>query len=159
MKKIEYEKYENMPISRIREVLQLTPITINDYPEVTERTNNYLIYCDENNRIPTIKGLCASLGITSRTLTNWLTKNPEHQTSQYLAMVKEVLADNLENGALNGTLNPITSMFLLKSQHQYREDEDYSIKLKTVTTKNLKVLESEIENEIIEADFSEKSTC
>lgn len=155
-KKYDYEKFQSLPVAKIREALNLTPITINDYEEVIKRVENYLIYCDEQERIPTIKGLCASLGMTTRTLNAWLTKNPEHETSKYLAIVKELLADNLEQGALNGSLNPVTSIFLLKSQHQYRENEDYTIKLKTVNVKGIEQLQNEIDNEIIEADFSEK---
>ena len=155
-RKYEIEKIQNLPIARIRETLNLTPITINDYEEVVKRVDRYLVYCDEQERIPTVKGLCASMGITTRSLNAWLTKNPEHETSKYLAIVKELLADNLEQGALNGSLDKVTSIFLLKSQYQYREDEDYTIKLKAVNVKGIEQLQNEIDNEIIEADFSEK---
>lgn len=153
---IDYNKYEGITALRARELTRLSRITINDTAEIQSRVNTYLEYCDEQGRVPTVKGLCVNLGIDSRMFKSWIENNPEHETSKYLSIVCDLLADNIENGALKGELNNVTSIFLLKANHGYRENSEVVIKHEKSERLSMKELEEKIENEIIDAEFEEK---
>lgn len=97
------------------------PIRITDLDGIKRRTKEYIMFCQQHCSTPTFTGLSARLGITQRTLNEWLKDSNYPETQQYLRFVKTVFADMLEQGALNGANDKIFSMFLLKSVHDYQE--------------------------------------
>jgi hypothetical protein len=98
-----------------------TACRISDLPEIKRRTKEYVIQCRDNANLPTITGLSARLGVTRNTVSLWMKDTNQPDTMQYLKFVKTVFADMLEQSALNGSVDKIFSMFLLKSTHDYQE--------------------------------------
>lgn len=146
-----------LEVSKVRELLELRRIGINDYDEVKQRVFDYLEYCDDQPQIPTVRGLCVALGIASTTVNTWLKEQPEHETSIFLNQVMDIMADNVEQKALTGELDRVVSIFTLKSSYGYRENQDITIThKKAIQSKSIEQLEEEIENEIIDAEFTEK---
>lgn len=142
---------------KVREMLDLKRVSINDFDTVKDRVFDYLEYCDEKPQIPTVRGLCVALGVGSQTVNAWLKDHSEHETSIFLNQVMDIMADNVEQKALNGELDRVVSIFTLKSSYGYRENQDITIThKKAVQSKSIEQLEEEIENEIIDVEFTEK---
>ncbi len=100
---------------------KITRCEIDDLETIKRRTEAYVAECAKISKLPSVKGLCGALGICSKTFYNWLIHNPRHPTTYYLEMVKDIFADLLEEAGLNNAVNNISSIFILKSQHQYQE--------------------------------------
>lgn len=142
---------------KVQEMLNMKRISINDYEEIQQRVYDYLEYCDNQPQIPTVKGLSVALGIQSATLMTWLKDNPNHESSIFLNQVIDIMADNVEQKALQGQLDRVVSIFTLKANYGYRENQDITIThKKTVQGRTIEQIEKEIESEIIDAEFTEK---
>lgn len=100
---------------------------IDDTNAVIKRTEEYVMECAAISKLPSVKGLCGALGICSKTFYNWLNNHPKHPTTEYLEMTKDIFADLLEEAGLNNAVNNISSIFILKSQHQYQETSNISL--------------------------------
>ena len=100
---------------------------IDDFEAVKERTEAYVMECASISKLPSVKGLCGALGICSKTFYNWINNHPSHPTTEYLERAKDVFADLLEEAGLNNAVNNISSIFILKSQHQYQETSNISL--------------------------------
>jgi hypothetical protein len=100
---------------------------IDDTKTVIKRTEAYVKECAQISKLPSVKGLCGALGISSRTFYNWINNHPKHPTTEYLELTKDIFADLLEEAGLNNAVNNISSIFILKSQHQYQETSNISL--------------------------------
>ena len=67
-----------------------------------------------------------------------------------------LMADNLEQGALQGTMDRNASVFLLKSNFGYRDNQDVKVHHMVSESKSIEQIEREISAVIIDADFEEK---
>lgn len=143
-------------ITRARELLKLKRATINDFEVIRDRTYEYLSYCDTDDRVPTLRGLGVCLGISSDTINKWIVEKPNHETSIFLAQVVNLMADNLEQGALKGTMDRNASVFLLKSNFGYRDNQDVKIHHIVSDSKSIEQIEKEISAGIIDVEFEEK---
>ena len=76
-KKFDYNEMgeSKLPVARAREMLKLKRATINDFDVIKNRSYEYLTYCDENNRVPTLRGLCVCLGVHQTLLTDGLLRD------------------------------------------------------------------------------------
>lgn len=149
------DHYNDYSVKTLRQMLKLTPVRIDDTDAIINRAEKYFDLCEKNQRVPTAKGLAANIGIHSSTMQGWLENHPDHDTSIFLAKVLDIMADNLEQGLLSGNTNTVGSIFLLKSQHGYREAQEVVMRHEKSEKKTLSQLEAEIESEIIDADFKE----
>lgn len=147
----------NISIKKAKKLLQLKKVSINDYDEIKKRALDYLEWCENEDRIPTVRGLCLALGVAPSTISNWSAEKPNHRTVLLIEQIKNIMADGLEQGALKGTLNAKVSTFLLKSNFDYRENKEVHIHHIGGDVKSIEQIEKEIENEIIDVDFIEKN--
>ena len=90
-----------------------------DLPEVIESTKEYLVFCQEQGIMPSMRRLANWYGYSFRQLYNHI--NNETPTGQFLEKINDAIKDNLEQAALTNAVNNISAMFLLKSQHNYVE--------------------------------------
>lgn len=143
-------------VSKAREMLNLSKVTINDFDEIRNRVFKYLTYCDENERIPTLRGVSVAIGVDSGRIKSWLKAYPEHQTSLFLKQLMDMLADDIESKALTGELDRAVSIFSLKANFDYQEMHDVTITHTKESAKSIDELESQINQEIIDVEFEEK---
>lgn len=136
----------------------LPPITIDDFDEINNRIANYLQWCVDVDRYPTVTGLAVGMGIDRGTFYSWQSRKPDHPTVKYLKKVQSMIAENLEQAMLVNKTNPVTSIFLLKSTHGYKEANETVITHKSElgSLKSQKEIEKEIDADIIDAEFDEK---
>ena len=96
-------------------------ISLNDTQTVKTVTKNYLLACYSNSTIPSKAALCRSFGVSIRAVDDFMSRNTEHETSQFLRLVFDSFADLLANSALVGGTNMVMSIFLLKSIWGFKE--------------------------------------
>ena len=81
------------------------------------KAEEYLNKCKDDNKVPLLKELCYSLGISDETLTRYKGKSEfmdiikKVESAQEIALVRKGIDDN----------KPVFSIFMLKSKHNYQE--------------------------------------
>ena len=87
-----------------------------DVPDLYQRFYRYLTYCAEHNIIPNNMNAYFAIGISRQDISVWYTGasgTPEHR--KFAETVKSFFASIHEQGALDGIMNPISSMFWQKA--------------------------------------------
>lgn len=102
------------------EGLTMPEIDVSNIKDVMERTSLYFNRCDEEFQEPGVAGLCLWLGITSERWKSWVDGAEFNATHRvFCERVMTLLESRLEEQMIQGKINPVTAMFLLKSQHGY----------------------------------------
>lgn len=98
-------------IRREREAVDLDNTGI-----VRQRALEYLQSCAEVPTTPTVSGLYAlGLGLSRQAVAQWCIRHPNHQTAQFIEVLKESFADLLAASALGGSVAPVPAIFVLKN--------------------------------------------
>ena len=71
---------------------------------------------------PTFEMFAASIGVTTRTLTEWCNKHPRF--SAYYARAKEIQLGKLTSNALRGLYNPIYAKFEAVNNHNQKDKQE-----------------------------------
>ena len=103
---------------------QAEKISLSDTEAVKKQALKYIAICANRSTFPTLQGLARSLGHSRSSISMHMTRDPNGKTSEFLNMVKDGFSEILEAGALNGGLQPIVSIFLLKACHNYTEKSE-----------------------------------
>lgn len=95
-------------------------IDVADITQVIERIKLYFERCDQTFQEPGVAGLCLWLGITTERWKDWCSGAEFNTTHRkYCERVMTLLESRLETRMTEGKVNPVTAMFLLKSQFGY----------------------------------------
>lgn len=103
-------------------IADLPQIDIEDAEQVAERTRLYINYCLDCDILPTVQGLSLALGIDRRTFTRWesgLTRQKTHQG--LMRSFKNLCEELLISRMMEGKINPISAIFLLKNNFGYTD--------------------------------------
>lgn len=105
----------------------LPPIEIRDAEQVKGRTKEYFTLCIENRLRASIASYALALGINRMFLWRIRVKEAKVPEECYRTIMWAINIINAqtEDYAQSGKLNPIMSIFLLKSQFGYKDNEDY----------------------------------
>lgn len=152
-------KLTNADITRHNlELFQLPYIDPYYKPEAgIERITEYLQICIKNNMKPTVEGLATAFGVDRRTLYKWV-HNIDSDSLPVnfrvtLKKVYQVLNSNFTDLSINGKINPVISIFLMKNNFGYKDQTEV---LQTTTTESSKADDLINKYDIIDADFKEK---
>lgn len=105
--------------------LDLPPIDISDAAQVEQRIRDYFGFCVNNDRKPSVIGMCNWLGISRDTIQTW--RRGEHRYNTHSAVINKaytMLEELMNDYMLNGKVNPASGIFLLKNIHGYRDQVD-----------------------------------
>jgi len=105
--------------------LDLPPINIADPEQVKNRIIQYLEFCEDNDRMPSLVGMANWLGVPRQTLQNWKRGDLRSEThtpiiQQACTIMEEMLVEYFQKGKMN----PAAGIFLLKNMFQYRDVQD-----------------------------------
>ena len=101
--------------------------------EVMARTEEYFEACRLTGTFPSMMGLSAKgFGVSRQAVSQFMHLHPEHPTSEYLILVKDIMADILVNASLNNQANVVQAIFQLKN-HFGHED---NVKFEAIQTKD-----------------------
>ena len=125
--------------------------------EGINRITEYLEICIKNNMKPTVEGLSTAFGVDRRTLYKWV-HNIDSDSLPVnfrvtLKKVYQVLNSNFTDLSINGKINPVISIFLMKNNFGYKDQTEV---LQTTTTEAAKADDLISKYDIIDADFKEK---
>ena len=153
-------KLTNADITRHNlELFQLPYIDPYYKPEEgINRITEYLEICIKNNMKPTVEGLSTAFGVDRRTLYKWV-HNIDSDSLPVnfrvtLKKVYQVLNSNFTDLSINGKINPVISIFLMKNNFGYKDQTEV---LQTTTTENAKADDLISKYDRIDADFKEKT--
>lgn len=106
-------------------------ISLTDTKTVQMRGVAYLRSCADGSSLPSMTGFSRSLGLTARALNDFRQKNPNHETSHFLELMHDAMADLLADAAVkNGSgLNTIFAIFLEKARFNWRDNSTIEIKM------------------------------
>lgn len=90
--------------------------------EVKTRCDQYFRYCANSSLRPGIETLSLALGIDRRTLWAWSCgRGCSPERAEIARAARQTVIAYVEAAQLNGKLNPVTSIFLLKNWANYRD--------------------------------------
>lgn len=105
--------------------MDLPPIDISDPKQIEHRINEYFDFCEQNDRKPSMIGMCNWLGVDRSTVSLW--KRGEYRSETHLTVIKKAI-DLLEelwtDYMQNGKINPTSGIFIAKNVFQYRDVQD-----------------------------------
>lgn len=104
-------------------------LSLTDTEEIKRQSLLYMRACTDSGTTPSFSGLCRSLGYTRMAVYNFLRREPQHATSKWLSMVNDAISEALADAALHGCVQPIVSIFILKSRAGWHENDTAEIKL------------------------------
>ena len=153
-------KLTNADITRHNlELFQLPYIDPYYKPEEgINRINEYFNICIKNNMKPTLEGLATAFGVDRKTIYKWAHNiDSDSLPVNFRTVVKKVyqlLNSNFTDLSINGKVNPVISIFLMKNNFGYKDQTEV---LQTTTTETAKADDLINKYDIIDADFKEKS--
>ncbi len=108
--------------------VDLPPINISDPEQVQNRINEYLDFCEQNNKIPQMVGVANWLGIGKTTLNEWKNGVVREKThtpiiQRTLLMLEEIWIDLMQNNKML----PANGIFLAKNLMQYKDQTDIAV--------------------------------
>lgn len=102
----------------------LPPVDINDPDALEERIVYYFKCCIEQDHKPGVAGLCNYLGISRQTFSAWAYGARRGGNKRYGEICQKSMAfleSMLEEYMLNGKINPVTGIFMLKNHFGYSD--------------------------------------
>lgn len=153
-------KLTNADITRHNlELFQLPYIDPYYKPEAgIERITEYFNICIKNNMKPTLEGLATAFGVNRKTLYKWANNiDSDSLPVNFRTVIQKVyqlLNSNFTDLSINGKVNPVISIFLMKNNFGYKDQTEV---LQTTTTETSKADDLINKYDIIDADFTEKN--
>lgn len=100
-------------------------VDVKDPQAIAERMEEYLNYCIENDVSPSVAGCANWLGVNMQTVYGWYTGkcgSPEHQrtASNFYGVLQDIWAQKMDNG----TLNPVSGIFMGKAFYGYKDTQE-----------------------------------
>lgn len=132
----------------------LPPLDISDPVAVEERINWYFNHCIECDIKPGVAGLCGALGIDRQTFYQWTVGQTRADTHTNLAKRARYILENLmEQYVMNGKINPVSGIFLMKNHFGYADKQEVVVAPKNgLEVENQKQLEARYIEDIVEVN-------
>lgn len=101
-----------------------TNIDINDFEAVCEACIQYFAEIAEQDIPPSVPGLCLRLGVSRHVLNNWRSgKNRDHRYKELAERCYALIESATVEGAEQQKINPVMSIFILKNNHGYSDEQ------------------------------------
>lgn len=102
-------------------------INTNDPQQVTERIDQYHLFCIQRDIKPDMSGLAMALGVTTKTVWAWengVDSNKPQSVRNAIKKGRQMNEILLAQMMMNGKINPVTGIFLMKNNHGYKDQQD-----------------------------------
>lgn len=136
----------------------LPPLDISDPVAVEERINWYFEHCIENDIKPGVAGLCGALGIDRNTFYQWTAGINREGTHKSVAKRAHLTLEQLmEQYMLNGKINPVSGIFLMKNHFGYQDKQEVVVAPKNgLEVTDQKQLEQRYIEDVVEVEDTKK---
>lgn len=98
-------------------------ITLNDTENVRRVTVRYIQSCYRNGTLPSKQGLGRAMGMSRKSLDDFVRRNPDHPSSEFLLVTFDAFSEMMSMASLTGSIQPIVSIFLQKALYNVHENE------------------------------------
>lgn len=105
--------------------VELTTIPLDDLKAITD---DYITACGVTGSIPSVLGLARYLGYSRGGLYKFLNTHAHTENAKFLEIVRDALAQILDECALQNVTNPVVSIFILKSLHERIDKSELFLK-------------------------------
>lgn len=125
-------------ISKIISSMNLTflPTTekvhADDLEEICSRASSYINHCATYGNLPTMQGLSGWLGITRKTLYEWLKNYNKPKTVELLERIRDFIADVSTQAATKGKVNTVAWIFYAKNYFDMRDSVEVEVGAKNI---------------------------
>lgn len=105
-------------------------IDSNNADQIAERIDQYHLFCIDHDMKPDMSGLAMALGVSTKTVWAWENGVDSNKPMAVRKAIKKGRQMNeilLAQMTLNGKVNPVTAIFLLKNNHGYKDQQDVVI--------------------------------
>lgn len=118
-----------MAIAMSRELLSWYKIDLLNAEEVRTRIDEYFALMEKYDSKPLVSALATALGMGRQKLQNIArgldtTNTVSRESKEAIAEAYGLLEDNWEFSFVNGTINPVTGIFMAKNNFGYRDQQD-----------------------------------
>lgn len=130
-------KFSQLPAEQVmanaNHVLQLAYLPEYDMLDpaaVRGRVQDFFMICAQNNKKPTVSSLALALGVDRRTLWTWVsgyTPRPPAVKAE-LQKAYAIINAEMEDYMLDGSINPVAGIFLMKNNHGYTDKTELEIR-------------------------------
>lgn len=149
--KDEIIKRNQKTLSLSIQLASLPKIDLDDYQLVQSRIGDYFNLAMEAGSKPSLAGLALALGVERNTILNWASGvNRPSTYGDLILRAKTIIEEQLETGIVNGEVNPVGAIFVMKNNFGYKDIQDVKIAPETGKT------QAELEQEYIKALPDEK---
>ena len=107
----------SLMVLNMTELQKMEPV--NEPKEIKERLNYFFDWCSRNQVRPTVSLMCLCLGHPRQTLWLWQQKGGER--GALIDRAKQLLEALTETWLLTGKTNPVSGIFILKSQFGFKD--------------------------------------
>jgi len=90
-------------------------LSLNDTQRVYDSCIAYMKACEAAASMPQLTGLARSMGLTRQALWDFRKRNPEHKTTQILAIFQDAMHEVLTDNALQNNVNAVMAIFVSKA--------------------------------------------
>ena len=145
-------------LRQARVAMSLPPVDISDPTQVENRINEYLDFCEEQDKKPSMVDLSLWLGVNRDTLKSW--KRGEFRSSTHKQLIEKyvtLLEAQWTDYMMNGKVNPASGIFIAKNLFGYRDAQEVVIEPKTPLGEeaDAKQLESKYAESVIDTTGTE----
>ena len=105
----------------LKQAINAPKVNLSDTQQVQERAFMYLEACGLASCFPSVMGLSGAMGCSRQNLNQWLLAHPGHPTTDFIAMVKDLMADVLTDAALYNHANAVQTIFTLKNHFDHAD--------------------------------------
>lgn len=98
-------------------------IKLYDTALVEQVTKEYIASCVRSGILPSRQGHARAMGVSRRSVTSYMTENPDHPSTQYLEIVYDAFSEALSMASLTGRVHPIVSIFIQKAIYGWRDND------------------------------------
>lgn len=103
-------------LDSLKEVEEKDKVNFRDISDVKRRTYSYFVSCATAEVYPSVMGLAVhGFGISRQALNQWLQRNSNTETAEFIEQAKDVMADILTNAGLYNNANSVQVLFQLKN--------------------------------------------
>ena len=123
----EGEESNTKRLREARVAMSLPKIDTNDPAQVERRVNEYLDFCEINNKRPQMIGMANWLGLTRMQLYNYKTGRTLHEGAPVVQRALNMLEEVMVEQTMDVKGNPANLIFLLKNMFGYKDQTDVVI--------------------------------
>lgn len=114
-------------LSQAMTISHWPPIDSDDANQVSERIDQYHLYCIQNDIKPDMSGLSLALGVSRKTVWAWengVDSNKPQAVRNVLKKGRQINEYLMSQLMQTGKVNPVVGIFLLKNSHEFRDQQD-----------------------------------